>query len=379
MRKGWQQKTVGEVCEVVNGGTPKTNVADYWGDDHLWITPAEMGKRSSPYVSETERKLTELGLGDSSARLLPPLSVILSSRAPIGHLVINTESMATNQGCKGLVPSKLIDHKFLFYYLGSIVRLLNDLGTGATFKELSGGKLKEVPLPVPPLPEQKRIVAILDEAFEGIGTAVANVEKNLANARELFESSLNASLTAWGEDWLNTTIGDQITLQRGFDITKDQQQEGEVPVVSSGGIRSYHNIAMVKNPGVVIGRKGTLGKTFYLDEDFWPHDTTLWVKDFKGNIPHFVYFFLRGLKVVHLDSGAANPALNRNQVHPLKVVWPPTPVQKELVAKFRALSDASDQLESLYTRKLAAIAELKQSLLQKALSGELTASESIAA
>ena len=208
MREGWQQKTLGEVCEVVNGGTPKTSVADYWAGDHLWITPAEMGKRSSPYVSQTERKLTDLGLGDSSARLLPPLSVILSSRAPIGHLVINTEAMATNQGCKGLVPGKSLDYKFLFYYLGSIVDLLNDLGTGATFKELSGAKLKEVPLPVPPLPEQKRIVAILDETFEGIGTAVANAEKNLANARELFESYLNSVFTQKGERWLEETVGD---------------------------------------------------------------------------------------------------------------------------------------------------------------------------
>ena len=77
--------------------------------------------------------------------MLPPHSVILSSRAPIGHLVINTAPMATNQGCKGLIPGHEVDHKFLYYYLSSIVDLLNALGTGATFKELSGRRLKEVP------------------------------------------------------------------------------------------------------------------------------------------------------------------------------------------------------------------------------------------
>ena len=82
--------------------------------------------------------------------------------------------MATNQGCKGLIPGALIEHKFLFYYLTSIVTLLNDLGTGATFKELSGSKLKEVTIPTPPLPEQQRTVALLDEAFEGVGTAKSN-------------------------------------------------------------------------------------------------------------------------------------------------------------------------------------------------------------
>ena len=196
---GWESASIGALCDVVNGGTPKTGVQEYWGGPHRWITPAEMGKRSTPYIDRTERTITDQGLQNSSARPLPPYSVILSSRAPIGHLVINTEPMATNQGCKGLVPRSRIDHKFLYYYLGSIVDLLNDLGTGATFKELSGGKLKEVPVPVPPLPEQRRIVAILDEAFEGIATAKANAEKNLQNARELFETYLRATFSQEGE------------------------------------------------------------------------------------------------------------------------------------------------------------------------------------
>src|SRR6266849_4017268 len=160
MRVGWHRKQIGDVCEIVNGGTPKTGVPAYWEGQHLWITPAEMGKRLSPYVDDTERKITDLGLQDSSARILPSCSVILSSRAPIGHLVINTVPMATNQGCKGLVPRNGLQTKFLYYYLTSIVDFLNSLGTGTTFKELSGQKLKEVPVPVPALPEQQRIVAI---------------------------------------------------------------------------------------------------------------------------------------------------------------------------------------------------------------------------
>jgi type I restriction enzyme S subunit len=194
MKDGWQTKTLGEVCEVMNGGTPRTGVSEYWDGNHLWITPAEMGKRLSPYVTDTERKITDLGLRDSSARMLPPKSVILSSRAPIGHLVINTEPMATNQGCKGLIPGPQLQHKFLYYYLTSIVDLLNSIGTGTTFKELSGGKLKEVTISIPPIPEQQRIVGILDEAFEGIATAKANVDKNLKNARALFESVLNIAI-----------------------------------------------------------------------------------------------------------------------------------------------------------------------------------------
>jgi len=216
MKAGWQIKTIGEVCDVVNGGTPKTGTKEYWGGQHQWITPAEMGKRNSPYVGETERSVTDAGLQNSSARMLPPYSVILSSRAPIGHLVINTEPMATNQGCKGLVPSDQLHNKFLYYYLSSIVELLNDLGSGATFKELSGGKLKEVGIPFPPLPEQQRIVGILDEAFDGIATAKANAEQNLQNARALFESYLQSVFTQRGEEWVATTLGSEIDLLAGF-------------------------------------------------------------------------------------------------------------------------------------------------------------------
>jgi type I restriction enzyme S subunit len=371
MKKEWVSKQLGELCEVVNGGTPKTNIAEYWGGEHLWITPAEMGKRLSPYVDDTERKLTDAGLRHSSARMLPPYSVILSSRAPIGHLVINTRSMSTNQGCKSLIPSNKLEHKFLYYYLSSIVELLDSLGTGATFKELSGGKLKEVLVPLPPLEEQQRIVSILDEAFAGLASAQAHAARNLQNARALFESHLQAVFTQRGEGWVETRIGDQVLLQRGFDITKDQQRDGHVPVVSSGGIKSYHDTAMVQGPGVVMGRKGTLGKVFYLESEYWPHDTTLWVKDFKGNNPRFVYHFFKGLDVSVLDSGTANPALNRNQIHPISVFWPPLGMQAKLASLLDALAAETQHLTRIYEQKLAALAALKKSLLHQAFSGEL--------
>ncbi len=160
-------------------------------------------------------------------------------------------------------------------------------------------------------------------------------------------------------------------LQRGFDITKTQQRPGDVPVVSSGGIKSFHDTAMVQAPGVVLGRKGTLGKVFYLEHDFWPHDTTLWVKKFNGNDARFVYLFLTSLDVSQLDSGAANPALNRNQVHPIKVQWPPISQQKAIAEALDRLAHETKRLESIYQRKLAALDELKKSLLHQAFTGQL--------
>jgi type I restriction enzyme S subunit len=141
--------------------------------------------------------------------------------------------------------------------------------------------------------------------------------------------------------WITTTIGAQVLLQRGFDITKAQQRSGPVPVVSSGGVSSYHDTPISKGPGVVLGRKGTLGSVFYLDQDYWPHDTTLWVKDFKGNLPRFVYYFFRSMsaELLALDNATANPALNRNHVHPIEVLWPSRGTQESIANVLGVLDD----------------------------------------
>lgn len=264
--------------------------------------------------------------------------------------------------------NKILDNWLIHYLVHSD---LSKFVSGLTVPKLNQGNLREIPIPVPPLPKQQRIVGILDQAFDSIATAKANAEKNLQNARALFESHLNEVFTRRGDGWIETIIGDQLTLQRGFDITKKQQCSGSVPVVSSGGIKSYHDVAMAKAPGVVIGRKGTLGKAFYLAEDYWPHDTTLWVRDFKDNNPRLVYYFFTGLDVAHLDSGAANPALNRNQVHLIKVAWPPLERQSEIVSILDQLSAETQRLETIYQQKLDALDALKKSLLQQAFTGQL--------
>ena len=147
--------------------------------------------------------------------------------------------------------------------------------------------------------------------------------------------------------WRSTSIGEVLTLQRGFDITKADQTQGDVPVISSGGVSSYHNVAMTKGPGVVLGRKGTLGRTYYVTSDYWPHDTTLWVRDFKGNNPRFVYYFFSTLDFRYLDVGSANPTLNRNHVHPIRIVWPPLTEQRSIAEVLGALDDKIEANQSL--------------------------------
>jgi type I restriction enzyme, S subunit len=161
--------------------------------------------------------------------------------------------------------------------------------------------------------------------------------------------------------WKHCQLGDVLTLQRGFDITKKEQKQGNVPVISSSGINSFHNTAKVNGPGVIIGRKGSLGTVFYIEENYWPHDTTLWIKDFHGNFPKFTYYFLRTLNLANFDAGASNPTLNRNHVHLLPVYWPPLQTQR----KIASILSAYDDLIENNTRRIAILEEMAQSLYRE--------------
>jgi type I restriction enzyme, S subunit len=368
---GWQTKVIGDVCDVVNGGTPKTGVAVYWDGPHQWVTPAEMGKRASPYLAQTQRTITDEGLQNSSARPLPPYSVILSSRAPIGHLVINTEPMATNQGCKGLVPSGAIDHKFLYYYLTSIVELLNDLGSGATFKELSGGKLKEVPVPVPPLPEQHRIVAILDEAFAGIATAKANAEQNLQSARALFESYLN------GVTAEKSPLGDLVRITTGKLDANAAVENGQYPFFTcSRDVYAIDHYAFDCEAILLAGNNavGDFNVKHYKGKfNAYQRTYVITVNEQRRVLYRFLYFqMLKGLKTFKEQSvGAGTKFLKLAMINDLEIALPPLVEQEQIVSKMDSLREETQRLASLYQRKLAALDELKKSLLHQAFSGQL--------
>jgi len=139
--------------------------------------------------------------------------------------------------------------------------------------------------------------------------------------------------------WTKGKLQDLVFFQRGFDITKAQQSEGPVPVISSSGVTSFHSEAKAVGPGVVIGRKGTLGSVHYSEVDYWPHDTTLWSKDLRGHNPHFVYFYLHTINFKRFDVGNSNPTLNRNHIHDLPALIPPLDTQTRIADILSAYDD----------------------------------------
>lgn len=399
----WPLKKISEVAEIISGGTPKTDISEYWGDDIFWITPADMGKMPGIYASATRRKISNLGLSKSSAKLIPENSVILSTRAPIGHLVINTVPMATNQGCRGLVSKGGIDTKYLFYFLLSSIDFLNELGTGTTFKELSKTALGKIKIPTPLINEQKRIVAILDQAFADIDHARALTEQNLKNARELFESYLQQVFKQRGEGWVDKSLKEvSLDFGRGKSKHRPRNDEalygGKYPFIQTGDVRNCEH--RIQSFSKTYNEKGLA------QSKLWPKDTICitiaaniaetGIMEFAGCFPdsvigmvvdpevtsvQYVEYLLQSFRsfLQSKGQGSAQDNINLGTFENIKFPFPDLARQMDIVNNLDALLSSVQRLETIYTKKLHSIDELKKSLLQKAFSGQLIKNTEVAA
>ena len=167
---------LGDVCTVVSGTTPKSNCPEYWDGNINWVTPAELTD-DSDVIFESQRKITEKAVSDTSLKAFPAGTVLLSSRAPIGKVAIAGTEMYCNQGFKNLICSDSIYNRYLYHFLKSKTEYLNSLGRGATFKEISKSIVEEIEIPLPSLEEQRRIAALLDKVSDLIAKRRAQLDK----------------------------------------------------------------------------------------------------------------------------------------------------------------------------------------------------------
>ena len=188
-KAGWIKTTLGEIAQIRGGGTPSTGREEYWNGRFNWFTPTEVGKEK--YLRSSQRKLTELGLKNSSASLLPAGTVLLTSRAGIGDLGILMEPSATNQGFQSLLPNDGVDVEFLYYLLGTKKKELHQFASGSTFLEISPAKIKSIDIQIPSLIEQGNIAALLCQLDEEI----LKLEQKLNKYRHLKEGVMSQLLT----------------------------------------------------------------------------------------------------------------------------------------------------------------------------------------
>lgn len=142
------------------------------------------------------------------------------------------------------------------------------------------------------------------------------------------------------DEWRETTLGEFLTLQRGHDLTEPERREGHVPVMGSAGQNGFHDTAIAKGPGIVIGRSGaSFGQVHFSAVDYWPHNTALYVTDFKGNDPHFAFYFLKALDFDRYNSGSAQPSLNRNFIYPIPICVPTPAIQRAIAGILREFDE----------------------------------------
>jgi len=273
-----------------------------------------------------------------------------------------------------------IDTKFAYYFLLHNVPLLEGLGTGATFKELSGGKLKEVLFHFPPLAEQQRIVGILDEAFAGIAAAKAHAEQNRQNARALFDSHLQSIFTHCGKGWVEKKLKDIcVEIFAGGDVPKNNHSktpttEHQIPIYTNGeknnGLYGYTDMARVTSPSITISARGTIGYAAIRKESYYPA-IRLVVAIPNEEILNvtFLYYAIESMDIGH--SGTSIPQLTVPMVSEFSIPLASLAEQQRIANRLDTLAAETQHLESLYTRKLAALDELKQSLLHQVFSGAL--------
>lgn len=169
------------------------------------------------------------------------------------------------------------------------------------------------------------------------------------------------------EDWRQIALGDAVTFQRGFDLPQKNRKAGNIPVVSSAGITDHHSVSAVEPPGIITGRYGTIGEVFFVQEAFWPLNTTLFVKDFHGNDPRFIYYALQRFDFASFSGKSGVPGVNRNDLHAENVVFPRNINEQRAIAA--ALSDVDALLNGL-DRLIAKKRGIKQATMQQLLTGQ---------
>jgi len=280
--------------------------------------------------------------------------------------------------------SSSISSQFLFYGINKHLKDIEDVTGYATVKHISSGQIKNIRFALPPLPEQTRIVKILDETFAAIDKAKANAEKNLQNSRELFDSYLNKVFAPSassgqrnpGEDWEEKKLGECFKLKSGDGLTsKNMSREGNIPVYGGNGIAGSHNEYNLSGSNVIVGRVGALcGNARHINENIWLTDNAFKVINFKYEFDNsFLTYLLNYKNLKSYARQAAQPVISNSSLQDVKLYFPHfINEQKQIVKKLDGISSESKKLEAIYQQKLSDLEELKKSILQKAFDGELT-------
>ncbi len=365
MKPGWERKKIHEICELVNGraySKPELlsegkyrvlRVGNFFTNENWYFSDMELD----------EKKYCDTG------------DLLYAWSASFGPRIWNGGKVIFHYHIWKVIhfPS-IVDQRFLYHFFHwDTEKIKEDQGTGTTMTHVSMGSMNDRDILIPPLAEQKRIVGILDEAFAAIDTAKSNAEKNLQNARALFESHLNAVFSQRGEGWVEKRMGECFRLKSGEALTSKEMKDGVYPVYGGNGIAGMHNLFNLSGENVIIGRVGALcGNSRHINEKIWLTDNAFKIVEFSCEFDlSFLTYILNFKNLRSFARQAAQPVISNSSLKDLVLQFPEVQKQRHIVAQLDTLATETQHLSSIYQRKLDALEELKKSLLHRAFSGDL--------
>lgn len=384
---GWSVKKLGEMGKFVSGGTPDTEKPEYWNGDIIWLTPSEITKLPTRFVSDSERKITVAGLKNSSAVLLPVGSLIVCTRATVGDCCINTKEVSTNQGFKNLTPENSnID--FLYYLVSSHKTDLIRKACGSTFLEISKHDIEKLKYPVPPLCEQEKIAEILGTWDLAIEKLTALIEQKKLLKKGLMQRLLTGKqrLPGFSAPWKKVKLGDVALLFSGGTPSKEEPlywENGHIKWLSAKYIENDKIIGWdyITDEGlekssakttqvndIILVTRVSVGKIYFCQESYAVNQdlTVIRAKNISSN---FLFFLIKNKQNLIIDKsqGLAIKGITKEELSNISFLLPPLPEQKAIAD---ILSKADEEI-ALLTRKLSALKTQKTGLVQKLLTGQI--------
>ena len=382
MKKGWQTKTIGDVCEFQRGLTyAKGDEVDV--SDNVVLRATNIDLPTNLLIFDELKYINDKVFVPESKKVKKGSLMICMASGSKSHLgkvaFIDDDYGYAFGGFMGmLTPLNGLSPKYLFHLMTSedYKDFIGALSDGANINNLTFDKLKVFPVPVPPLAEQQRIVGLLDEAFDCLATAKANAEKNLQNARALFESHLQSVFTQRGPGWVEKSLGETCEMYQPKTIgTKDLVPDGPYPVFGANGVIGRYDKFNHEEPQLLVTCGGaTCGSVNISEPNSWITGNAMVVrpKDHALNL-HFLEFVFRGgIDISAAITGTAQPQITRTNLSPLLIRFPKSVTeQTRLAEKFETLTEETQRLARLSERKHAALEALTQSLLHQAFTGAL--------
>ena len=401
MRKDWAIKSLDEIATIRGGKrVPKGYKFETTPTLHPYITVSDFTEDGT-VCTKNIKYISDEVYEQIKSYTISSQDIYISIAGTIGKTGSVPKNLdganLTENACK-LIFHKGINRKFVYYFTKTD-NFIQQTGINTRVSaqpKLALVRLKTIRLPIPPLYEQKQIVAILNEAFEGIDRAIANAKKNLANARELFESYLNAIFTQKGDGWVEKKLEDVCEVKDGthdspkyiengipFITQKNIRKDGltfeSIKFISSSDHEKFYTRSNVAFGDIIISMIGAnRGMACLVDkEEIFSIKNVGLIKESKNINKYFLLYFLKSKKAqMYVESasrGGAQPFIGLGRLREFPVSVAPQDSQATIVMKLDELYSETQRLEAIYRQKVAALKELKQSILQKAFTGELTA------